>query len=92
MLLDRWYNRGYTQGMKTAISIPDPVFEAAEALAQRLGMSRSQLYTTAIRQFLDAFDDEAVTRALNEVYDESPNAVDAVLMQMQVQSLPAEDW
>lgn len=78
--------------MKTAISIPDPVFEAAEALAQRLGMSRSQLYTTAIRQFLDAFDDEAVTRALNEVYDESPNAVDAVLMQMQVQSLPAEDW
>ncbi|HEX9737109.1 MAG TPA: ChpI protein, partial [Thermoanaerobaculia bacterium] len=30
--------------MKTAISLPDPLFEAAEALAARLSMSRSQLY------------------------------------------------
>jgi hypothetical protein len=29
--------------MRTAISIPDALFDAAEELAGRLGMSRSQL-------------------------------------------------
>lgn len=41
-------NRGITnvilRAMKTAISIPDPIFEAAEGFARRLGMSRSELY------------------------------------------------
>ena len=78
--------------MKTAISVPDPIFEAAEDLARRLGMSRSQLYTTAITRFLDSFDDEAVTQALNEVYSESTDLMDRVLMQMQIQTLPMEEW
>jgi len=78
--------------MKTAISIPDPIFEAAEDLANRLGMSRSQLYTTAITRFLDFFDEEAITQALNEVYEESTNSIDPLLMKMQVQSLPKEEW
>lgn len=36
--------------MKTAISIPDKVFRSADALARRLGISRSELYTTAITE------------------------------------------
>ena len=39
--------------MKTAISIPDPVFEAADQLAARIGMSRSELYATAVAEFMD---------------------------------------
>lgn len=78
--------------MKTAISIPDPIFEAAELLANRLGMSRSQLYTTAITRFLDSFDEEAITQALNEVYEELPESIDPLLMQLQIQSLPKEQW
>lgn len=35
--------------MKTAISLPDSVFEEAEALAQQLGLSRSELYTKALK-------------------------------------------
>jgi hypothetical protein len=34
--------------MKTAISIPDAIFEQAEELAQKQGLSRSELYTKAI--------------------------------------------
>ncbi|MCA9976385.1 MAG: hypothetical protein KC413_11565 [Anaerolineales bacterium] len=78
--------------MKTAISVPDPIFAAAEDLAKRLGMSRSQLYTTAITRFLDSFDEEAVTQALNEVYAETASVMDPVLVQMQVQALPVEEW
>lgn len=91
-VLDRGYDCGYTPLMKTAISIPDPIFEAAELLANRLGMSRSQLYTTAITRFLDSFDEEAITQALNEVYEESPESIDPLLMQLQIQSLPKEQW
>lgn len=78
--------------MKTAISIPDPIFEAAEELASRLGMSRSELYATAVSQFLASFQDEAVTQALNELYAETPAAVDPVLYQLQLHTLPEEEW
>ena len=37
--------------MKTAISIPDPVFDAAERIAQHQGLSRSEFYTTAARAY-----------------------------------------
>jgi mRNA-degrading endonuclease toxin of MazEF toxin-antitoxin module len=33
--------------VKTAISIPDPLFDAAERLAKRLRIARSQLYCRA---------------------------------------------
>lgn len=80
--------------MKTAISIPDPVFEAAEQLAKRLGKSRSELYTTAIRDYLEEHREEDVTERLNEIYGAAPeeSAVDELLMDLQVRSLGKEDW
>jgi metal-responsive CopG/Arc/MetJ family transcriptional regulator len=38
--------------MKTAISLPDSIFEAAEKLAKRFGISRSQLYANAVTEYL----------------------------------------
>jgi len=49
MLLAAWYNSDYTLVMKTAISIPDDLFATAEQLAARFGVSRSELYVTALR-------------------------------------------
>lgn len=88
------YNWGYTRSVKTAISIPDPVFEAAERLAKRLGKSRSELYTTAICEYLDEHREEGVTERLNEIYGEKPeeSAVDEVLMELQLRSAGKEDW
>ena len=54
--------------MKTAISIPNPVFQAAERLAKRLGVSRSRLYTKAITAYLERHREEETTAALNEVH------------------------
>jgi len=78
--------------MKTAISIPDPIFDAAEDMAKRLGMSRSQLYTTAIKLYIDSLDNEAVTQALNGVYPKAADSMDPALLHMQLHSLPAEEW
>ena len=78
--------------MKTAISIPDHIFNLAEDLARRLGMSRSQLYSTAVKLYIDAADDQVVIQALNDVYPEATDSMDPALLQMQLHSLPAEEW
>ena len=54
--------------MKTTISIPDPVFRAAENLAQTLGVSRSELYCRALRALISQLEDAMVTDKLNRVY------------------------
>jgi predicted transcriptional regulator len=53
--------------MKTAISIPDDVFEDAERLARRLGHSRSQLYSRALREFVARHEPDHVTAVLDEM-------------------------
>lgn len=90
--VDNRYNSGYTDGMKTAISLPDPVFKEAEILAKRLGMSRSELYATAVAQFVATHREEDITAALNEVYSENDSAVDPALNQLQWLALPREEW
>lgn len=55
--------------MKTAVSIPNDVFEAAERMAKRLQSSRSQLYTRALAEFVARHDDDRVTAAMNAVID-----------------------
>ena len=54
--------------MKTAISLPDDLFADADRLAAQVGMSRSQLYATALAEFLARHRDADVTAALDRVY------------------------
>lgn len=80
--------------MKTAISLPDPLFEAAEQLARQLGKSRSQLYAEALREYLERRRDEDITRRLNEIYDAEPELakLDPVLDALQLEVLRKEKW
>ena len=80
--------------MKIAISIPDSMFEAAERMARRLGISRSQLFQRAVQKYIEEQRRLGVTEALNEVYGGIPSAsqVDPVLSRLQLGSLPKEDW
>jgi hypothetical protein len=80
--------------MKTAISIPDTLFEAAERAAARLQLSRSELYQRALTAFLADQDDGRITAALNEVYGSDPatSEVDAVLRHLQAASIKPERW
>ena len=77
--------------MKTAISIPDDVFRAAEATARRTGMSRSQLFTEAMRLFLRARGTEGITEQLDRVYANVDSQLDPVLSRMQSAAL-REKW
>jgi metal-responsive CopG/Arc/MetJ family transcriptional regulator len=78
--------------MKTAISIPDQLFDIAESLAKQLGMSRSELYATAVKAYLKSHRYDGVTEKLNEVYAEESSELDDVMSEIQWRSLPKEDW
>ena len=86
------YNSGYTVSMKTAVSVPDDLSRLAEATARRLRVSRSQLYATAISEFLNRQQGNAVTERLNEVYSRRPAKVDAALHRAQLKSLEEDSW
>jgi len=78
--------------MKTAVSVPDDLFALAEAAARRLRVSRSQLYATALSEFLDRQQTNAVTERLNEVYSRRPAKVDPALHRAQMRSLDKDSW
>jgi len=78
--------------MKTAISIPDNVFEGAEELARRLDMSRSELYTRAVEAYVRSHRGEAVTDALNEVYAAEDGSVDPMTERLQYLSIREDEW
>ena len=78
--------------MKTAISIPDPVFEAAETLASDLGMSRSELFTKAVAEFIETQKYISVTARLNAVYSNETAALENDIAKMQYDSIGHEDW
>lgn len=78
--------------MKTAISIPDSIFKQAEEIAKDLKMSRSELYTTALKEYLNEKQARHTTDLLNQVYDTEASALDPALVEMQASSLPIEEW
>ena len=81
--------------MKTAISIRDDIFEAAERMAATFGVSRSELYARAIAEFVEQYSGDRVTERLNEVYgdDGSSLGLDEALAALQFHSLPVEgEW
>ena len=78
--------------MKTAISLPDELFESADALAKRLGMSRSKLYATAVAEFLAKHQDAKVTDRLDEVYGRQPSPLERPLRRAQRRSLRSTEW
>ena len=77
--------------MKVAVSIPDAVFEAAEALAARRRCSRSNLYAEALERLLAEAEDDNVTARLDAVYAEVASRLDETLKQAQADAL-SDPW
>jgi metal-responsive CopG/Arc/MetJ family transcriptional regulator len=78
--------------MKTAISIPDPIFHSAEIMAHQLAISRSELFTKAIAEYLETHKYQDVTESLNQVYTEVSSSLDEELIEMQFNSIEKEFW
>jgi metal-responsive CopG/Arc/MetJ family transcriptional regulator len=79
-------------GMKVAISLPDPVFRAAERLAHRLKKSRSELYAEAIAAYVGTSGAKALTAKLNAVYGSQASGLDPAVKHAQLERLSREAW
>lgn len=78
--------------MKTAVSIPDPIFQAAEVFAHRFRISRSELYAKAIQEYIASRRYINVTEELNQIYSDESSSLENELYSMQMKSIPREEW
>jgi hypothetical protein len=78
--------------MKVAISVPEPVFDAAERLSRRMRISRSQLYSRAVEAWVREHGGEDVTERLDAVYREQPSTLDAEQEGATLEVLRRERW
>jgi metal-responsive CopG/Arc/MetJ family transcriptional regulator len=78
--------------MKVALSIPDELFESAETLSKRLGLSRSRLYATALADFVAKHRGRKTTERLNAIYAQEPAHLDAGLRQAQSKTIGRDRW
>jgi metal-responsive CopG/Arc/MetJ family transcriptional regulator len=76
--------------MKTAISLPDDLFASADRLAQRLGVTRSALFATAVAEFIAKHRTRELTARLDAVYAEADSHVARPLQRAQARSVRAE--
>lgn len=77
--------------MKIAISVPDELFEAADGVSKRLGLSRSAFYARAVESYLKTVTADEVREGLDAVYGQEPSGLDPVLDQLQSEAL-REEW
>jgi metal-responsive CopG/Arc/MetJ family transcriptional regulator len=78
--------------MKTAVSLPDDLYAEAEDLVRRLKTSRSELYASALREYVARHDPDAVTAALNRVYGEVDVEPDPALRAAGIETLKRVEW
>jgi metal-responsive CopG/Arc/MetJ family transcriptional regulator len=78
--------------MKTAVSVPDDLFERVDRLAHREGRSRSEVYRAALREYLARHAPDEVTAALDLVVGEIREDPDPFVRAATGRILGASEW
>lgn len=82
----------YTWSMKTAVSIPDDVFEKVERFARRTQRSRSEIFSTALREYIARHAPDEVTDAINRAVDEIGDQKDEFVAAAARRVLEKTEW
>jgi metal-responsive CopG/Arc/MetJ family transcriptional regulator len=78
--------------MKTAVSIPDDVFEKVERLVRRAGRSRSEVFSAALREYVARHTPDEVTEAMDRVCAEVNEQPDAFVSTAGRRVLERTEW
>lgn len=78
--------------MKTAVSVPDALYDEAEQLARSLGVGRSRLYSDALAAYLEHYRLETITRQLDAVYETTPSAREPDVAHHVGERLRSTEW
>jgi metal-responsive CopG/Arc/MetJ family transcriptional regulator len=78
--------------MKTAVSIPDHVFEQADRLARRTGKSRSHVFSSALREYVARHSPDDVTEAMDRVCAQVGAECDPFVARAARRALERSEW
>jgi len=78
--------------MKTAVSIPDDIFERAETLARRAKRSRSDVYARALSEYVARHAPDSVTEAMDKALDEVNEPADKFLSKAARRTFARSAW
>jgi metal-responsive CopG/Arc/MetJ family transcriptional regulator len=78
--------------MKTAVSIPDEVFEKVERLARRERKSRSEVFSAALREYVARHAPDEITESINEVCDKLDDQTDTFVRTAARRVLEKTEW
>jgi metal-responsive CopG/Arc/MetJ family transcriptional regulator len=78
--------------MKTAVSIPDDVFEKVERLARRAKRSRSEVFSAALKEYVARHSPDEVTEAINRVCDQLGDQSDEFVSAAARRILEKTEW
>jgi metal-responsive CopG/Arc/MetJ family transcriptional regulator len=78
--------------MRTAVSIPDDVFEKVERLARREKRSRSEVFSAALREYVARHSPDEVTEAINRVCDQVGDPSDEFVAAAARRVLENTEW
>ena len=90
--LNEFFKRGYANGMKTAISIPDDLFEKGERLARRMKKSRSEVYREALGDYLARHAPDQVTEAMDAACAELQTELGSLVAEAARRILERSEW
>lgn len=78
--------------MKTAVSIRDEVFKNAEKYAKKANISRSQLYSDAVEEYLSKHNEEDLIARINAVCEKVDTSLDPAIKNYQSRVIKREKW
>jgi hypothetical protein len=78
--------------MKTAISVPNDVFELSERLAKKLKVSRSKIFAMGVKKLGEEYDEDDIIARINAVCEEVDTSLDPFWKEMQSRTLPKDKW
>jgi metal-responsive CopG/Arc/MetJ family transcriptional regulator len=78
--------------MKTAVSVPDALFEQVDRLARRSHRSRSEVYSAALREYMARHAPDEVTEAIDQVVAELGEAVESFTGEAARRTLGGAEW
>ena len=78
--------------MKTAISLPDQLFETADGLASQMNVSRSQFYATALEKYIAEIEKSSLTEKINQFIDNFGQEKDELMNGHMIAQMKKVDW
>ncbi len=82
--------------VRTEITLSRSLFEKVDGLARKLGISRSQLISTAVQDYVERDETRRMIAAINEVYadfpDEEEQATLRQMLELHRKSMRDDPW